>query len=582
VLVAGALAVAVAVNAFELVNRYLGDPFRGGWRAGEQDRWTNQWSNDALYSLVDRNAILGRALEPLSPLFDASLGRYVGIVVLALVVAGALTPELLGSRRARFWTVLALLPLSVWLSFGATPVIGPVIERWRFLLGEPAIPWFGRAAAVLGAAAFLAAGAAATVRNLPALRSRPIAGVALFLIALAVFLCAAPLPFLRKTVLFLRDLRNPDWFVVTAIPIATVFPAALCVASLQARWGARRFWTPVFGAILLAVVVDFLPYRVYLEAYQKTEDEVTDLRRAGERIAVDPEDFRVLPAERYSNQADLLFLWHGKRLAWDFRSYTAPRRTQELLDSVFERIGAGATGSEAAVLAGLANVKYVADDPTRGPDPSACPGFRLVKRGDEVRVYENLAYRPFVQAYAEARVLVGGEGEPGIALTAALAERGIGLARLETVDASRVPAGHGVVADLQSIAAGIAPDGAVPLAEAMSSLPDAARFASPPEVRWSRPSPESIRVESRAAGETFLVVSESFHPWWTATLDGRPVDVLAGQYAFLGAFVPPGEHVLEFRFRRPWTFAFWGGVGLVSFLACVAALLVRGPSGDRP
>jgi len=69
-----------------------------------------------------------------------------------------------------------------------------------------------------------------------------------------------------------------------------------------------------------------------------------------------------------------------------------------------------------------------------------------------------------------------------------------------------------------------------------------------------------------------LVISESFHPWWTAELDGASHPVLRAQVAFLGAMIPAGDHVLELKFRRPWTFVFLAAVSLVSLFAVLGAL----------
>ncbi len=193
-----ALSIAVALNAFDLLNGFLGDPFRGGWRPGEQAGWMDRWSNDNLYSLLDRNGAVGRTLEPLSPLFDDSASRYVGISLLVLIALGALAPKWLGAWRARFWTVLLLLPLSVWLSFGSHPIIGRVAERLSFLLREPAILWIGKAAALLCALVCVGVGSAAVVRNIPAARFRTAFGLVTFAILVTLFLCTAPLPLLRK------------------------------------------------------------------------------------------------------------------------------------------------------------------------------------------------------------------------------------------------------------------------------------------------------------------------------------------------------------------------------------------------
>ena len=55
-----------------------------------------------------------------------------------------------------------------------------------------------------------------------------------------------------------------------------------------------------------------------------------------------------------------------------------------------------------------------------------------------------------------------------------------------------------------------------------------------------RPRPERIGLATDAETPFFLVVAESVHPWWRATIDGAPLRLLAAEYAFLGAFVRRG------------------------------------------
>jgi uncharacterized membrane protein YfhO len=48
-----------------------------------------------------------------------------------------------------------------------------------------------------------------------------------------------------------------------------------------------------------------------------------------------------------------------------------------------------------------------------------------------------------------------------------------------------------------------------------------------------------------------LLLNDKFHPDWTVSVDGKPERLLRCNYVMRGVQVPPGEHVIEFRFAPP-------------------------------
>jgi hypothetical protein len=56
-----------------------------------------------------------------------------------------------------------------------------------------------------------------------------------------------------------------------------------------------------------------------------------------------------------------------------------------------------------------------------------------------------------------------------------------------------------------------------------------------------------LRTRGRRAG--VVVLTDAYDPDWEATLDARPVALLRANTAFRGVAVPPGEHVVEMRYR---------------------------------
>jgi len=71
-------------------------------------------------------------------------------------------------------------------------------------------------------------------------------------------------------------------------------------------------------------------------------------------------------------------------------------------------------------------------------------------------------------------------------------------------------------------------------------------------VAYERPAPEHIVLRVDAGEEPATVfVSEGYHPWWRATVDGEAAPVLRAQMAFMAIPVGTGARVVDLRLRRP-------------------------------
>jgi len=80
-----------------------------------------------------------------------------------------------------------------------------------------------------------------------------------------------------------------------------------------------------------------------------------------------------------------------------------------------------------------------------------------------------------------------------------------------------------------------------------------------------------IVAEVDATAPTTFMARESWHPRWRAYVDGKPVAIRRVTPDFPAVDVPPGRHVLTFRFARPWWMsASWLAWPLVSLLAWLA------------
>ena len=58
-----------------------------------------------------------------------------------------------------------------------------------------------------------------------------------------------------------------------------------------------------------------------------------------------------------------------------------------------------------------------------------------------------------------------------------------------------------------------------------------------------------IAVEVDAPGGGFLVLNDVWHPWWRASVDGRPAEILKANVLFRAVVVPPGIHTVRFTFH---------------------------------
>jgi uncharacterized membrane protein YfhO len=81
--------------------------------------------------------------------------------------------------------------------------------------------------------------------------------------------------------------------------------------------------------------------------------------------------------------------------------------------------------------------------------------------------------------------------------------------------------------------------------------------------------PGELVVNVEANGRQLLVVADSFHAGWRATVDGRPAEVLRVNGDFLGCPVDSGRHEVRFVFD-PWSLR-WGRQMSLAGLALIVA-----------
>jgi hypothetical protein len=91
--------------------------------------------------------------------------------------------------------------------------------------------------------------------------------------------------------------------------------------------------------------------------------------------------------------------------------------------------------------------------------------------------------------------------------------------------------------------------------------------------------PEHVAADVNSDAAGILVLADLHYPGWTASVDGRPVPILAADGYLRAVALSPGAHRVEFRYRPV---SFYAGAALsLLALAALAVLLLRGPAPAR-
>jgi hypothetical protein len=89
---------------------------------------------------------------------------------------------------------------------------------------------------------------------------------------------------------------------------------------------------------------------------------------------------------------------------------------------------------------------------------------------------------------------------------------------------------------------------------------------------------DDLTIRTRADRPAILVLQDSFAPGWSVTVNGRPAEILAANYAFRAVQVPAGTALVRFRYLPPGLAA--GGV--FSLAALVAVIFLFAPAARDP
>jgi hypothetical protein len=116
---------------------------------------------------------------------------------------------------------------------------------------------------------------------------------------------------------------------------------------------------------------------------------------------------------------------------------------------------------------------------------------------------------------------------------------------------------------------------------ALVEAPLALGAGPPGSARSEREVPDSIEVAAQAPARQLLVLAESYHEGWRATVDGRDAPVLRVNGDFMGVALDAGAHRVAFSFA-PRSFAVGRAISLAGLAVVLAlALYATALSGWR-
>ncbi|MGD0262205.1 MAG: hypothetical protein ABSD29_20760 [Verrucomicrobiota bacterium] len=101
------------------------------------------------------------------------------------------------------------------------------------------------------------------------------------------------------------------------------------------------------------------------------------------------------------------------------------------------------------------------------------------------------------------------------------------------------------------VSPGFNPAQTVVIATNLPVAPAAGTNQSAGTVAFVSYTPKDLVLKAQAKTQAVLLLNDKYNPNWQALVDGHPAPLLRCNYLMRGVQVPPGEHVVEFRFATP-------------------------------
>jgi hypothetical protein len=97
-------------------------------------------------------------------------------------------------------------------------------------------------------------------------------------------------------------------------------------------------------------------------------------------------------------------------------------------------------------------------------------------------------------------------------------------------------------------------------------------------IRWLRGNNHSVRLEVDARARSLLVLTDTWYPGWTVTVDGERAPLERVNWHFKGVYLDPGSHLVRFEYR-PRAIVPGAVVSTIGLLVLAAAVIAGGRRG---
>ena len=550
--------------------------------------WQRQLAFRSLVGLVDRNGALTApamaAVEPVAVSDPAELAvrerlsllkfesgaKYAGMVLVTLA-AGAL---LFGRRRADrtlLGTLAVAFVLCVATATGPDGLATAHLSTVRALFRVAGVPAATRAAAVVLPLVAVAALVVLALRRRRDAALLVLAGALAVVVWLPLFRLVAALP-------FFEGIRAPFVFYDIPATFLLCLMAGFFVTDVVEA-GGRRVRTAVITLALVALVVaDHAPAARAFGEKPGAARATADVEAAYASLrGAEPATGRTYYVST-RNQHLLGPMWGGKPQAYEAwtqwmspigtgllneRSWSSPQANRAYLDLAGARwvvFDKGDTTMMASRLARQMLDFYRAWFPVR-------------LENDDVVVFDNATAWPWLSTHRRAALFLGDvSGSTDLAL--ALAARGLPLLHLaDGSGALPFEVAGGVYVDRtgeQRIGAFSELRAPVVPLRGDVRLPEPAAPVRPADAQVARRDNGHVELRVQMAEPGLLVVAESYHPHWRATVDGRAVDVSRVSCGLMGLALGAGTHDVRLRFEVPVAYSV---AGLASLATLVLGVL---------
>jgi hypothetical protein len=561
VVMLGVFIVVPGLIEHKLVKLFQGDPLAA---------WQQGFSSKSLFGIVDRNgAVTAMArdgamarvqqqggvrsqgeLEQIRYLMATTVDspeKYAGLIWVAVLAITALY-NTRRQDRGLFWTFVALLLLSIMFTSGPQTVWRAntrLLGAWFGVEGVPGLAKLGGGVAVAAVGVFLWL---LWRRKLSTTQKRILAAG-----ALVAFLFLPAFAIISHFPLF-QDIRAPYvfWDGPQSFIGAMLLGFFVTDVCQEHRWKIRpALMTLGLTGLLLW---DYWPCQSVVYTNVTSARTIHNLEHSYRIVGSDRDWMKTYSVSgRYFHL--LGPMWSGKPQVYEaFYNWMCPTGTGYLNQFAF------ASWEHHRSFLNLMGARYVVydkSDPNNAGNQQMLALYRQTfpahAENEDIVVFRNDSAHSYVSANTHA-CLYSGDLRASAPLTLALSQKNFTL----------VEASHPVTDEQRKRYAKTYTDQSAAYSPLATSAP-----VPLTDVQLTRENHERIQIQLTAPTNCIAVIAESYYPFWTATVDSKPAEVLRVNCAQMGLDLPAGRHEIVLQYRPPFSYTV---AGIVSLLTLIAGL----------